>query len=101
MEYYVAKPTADLTIAKQFPGDGPGQFDVSKWVEEHGGKLNLYDGEVSQGIETSTGATWHWRSASLKDVKWVNIGEWIVKTGDVFSVMTNDEFESRFRSIAA
>lgn len=61
--------------------DGPRQSEVSRWVEIHGGKLRLYDGNVEH-CKTSTDAKWRWSSGSidtLEGVMTVKIGDYIIK----------------------
>jgi len=68
--------------AMRFPDDGPGQHDVSKWMEEHGVKLGLYDGNIDKDIKTSTGANWRWRDGSiptLEGVMHVRVGDYVIK----------------------
>lgn len=94
MEKYKAKPLAVEAI--KFPDSGPEQHSTSVWVEDNGGKLNLYDGEVEDGIKTSTNAVWHWMCGSLKTANGscsVNIGDFIIKGHDgKFSCCTPEIF---------
>lgn len=65
--------------AVQFPDDGPGQFDVGKWVEARGGNLGLYDGAIQSPVNTSTDANWRWGCATLNNAnKGVSVGDWII-----------------------
>ncbi len=97
IKQYIKMPEMPTIIeAVIFPDDGPGQHDVGVWVEGKGGKLNLYDGMVEKDVETSTGAKWRWKDASLVDLggsQHVKIGDYITKQKDGFQVFSPDVFE--------
>ncbi len=98
---YRMKP---ITIeAKQFPDAGPDQSDIAEWVEENGGKLNLYDGAIADKVKTSTEAVWRWKWGSIKTLEGlihVNIGDWIIKgvKGEFYSCKP-DIFEATYEKV--
>lgn len=68
--------------AMRFPDSGPEQHLVAKWVEQNGGKLNLYNGLTQHGIQTSTDANWHWINGSIDTLEGtmnVHIGDYVIK----------------------
>lgn len=101
MALFHQKPITELVEAWQWPDNAGTQMDVAKEVSALGGKLGLYDGCVERG-EFSDGYKWRWKFASIEGqyTKSAGIGDWIVFERGRFTVMDNDEFQSKFKGFA-
>lgn len=99
MEVRKYKKTHKEVAVVIFPDSGPEQYDVYKWIDENGGKSNLYDGCAEDNVKTSTSANWRWKSISIDGCdKWCKVGDYIVKDVDgCFRVFTPSEFVKLFR----
>lgn len=87
---------------KIFPDNGPQQGDVKIWIEENGGKANLYDGCVENDVKTSTEAVWRWSHIYIESVKgfWPTIGDYIVKDVDgLIKAFNPEDFKKNFKPI--
>ena len=94
MKYKRLNPEVE---AKVFPDNGPEQHLVAGWIRSNGAKAHLYDGAVENDVKTSTEANWRWRNIDVEgSCKFANVGDYIVREGEFFSVYTKNEFNARF-----
>lgn len=101
-QQYRKKPV--VIEAMQFPNDGPGQHEVSMWVETNGGKINLYDGAVEENVKTDTDANWRWKYGSIETLEGahrVNQWDWVIKgVKGEFYPCKPDIFEQTYEAVS-